>query len=80
MDICTSGVDGYELAFRMREKFMKCHERPFMVVLTGNSDKVTKESCLRAGMDGLVLKPVSIDKMRSVLSELIERRVLFETC
>ncbi|KGN61222.1 hypothetical protein Csa_006113 [Cucumis sativus] len=79
MDICTPGVDGYELAIRIREKFAKCHERPFMVVLTGNSDKVTKESCLRAGMDGLILKPVSIDKMRSVLSELIERRVLFET-
>jgi len=79
MDICTPGVDGYELTIRIREKFAKSHERPFMVVLTGNSDKVTKESCLRVGMDGLILKPVSIDKMRSVLSELIERRVLFET-
>ncbi|XP_022149835.1 ethylene receptor 1 [Momordica charantia] len=79
MDICAPGDDGYELAIRIRERFAKCHERPFMVVLTGNSDKVTKESCLRVGMDGLILKPVSIDKMRSVLSDLIERRVLYET-
>lgn len=75
MDVCT---DGYELASRIRERFGKRHDRPLVVVLTGNTDKSTKENCIRFGLDGVILKPVSIDKMRNVLSELLEHRVLFE--
>lgn len=78
MDVCT-GVDGYELALRINEKFTKRQDRPLIVALTGNTNKVTKENCMRVGMNGLILKPVSVDKMRVVLSELLERRVLFET-
>ncbi|BBG96035.1 Ethylene receptor 1 [Prunus dulcis] len=78
MDVCMPGIDGYELAARIHEKFTKRHERPVLVALTGNIDKMTKENCMRVGMDGVILKPVSVDKMRSVLSELLEHRVLFE--
>jgi len=46
------------------------------VALTGNTDQVTKENCMRVGMDGVILKPVSIDKMTSVLSELLEHRAV----
>lgn len=79
MDVCT-GLDGYEVAVRIQEKFTKRQDhRPLIVALTGNTNKLTKEKCMRVGMDGLILKPVSVDKMRAVLSELLERRVLFET-
>lgn len=78
MDVST-GLDGYELVVRVKERFLKRQDRPLIVALTGNTSKVTKENCMRVGMDGLILKPVSVDKMRGVLSELLERRVLFET-
>ncbi|XP_050380848.1 ethylene receptor [Argentina anserina] len=78
MDVCMPGIDGYELAVQIHDKFTKRHERPVLVALTGNINKMTKESCMRVGMDGVILKPVSVDKMRSVLSELLEHRVLFE--
>ncbi|KAK9025513.1 hypothetical protein V6N11_038379 [Hibiscus sabdariffa] len=78
MDVCVPGMDGYEIAIRIQEKFTKRHERPIIVALTGNTDKVTKEKFMRVGMDGVILKPVSLDKMRSVLSDLLEHRVLFE--
>ncbi|CAL0303472.1 unnamed protein product [Lupinus luteus] len=78
MDVCT-GLDGYELAVRIHEKFTNRLDRPLIVALTGNTNKVTKEKCMRVGMNGLILKPVSVEKMRGVLSELLERRVLFET-
>ncbi|KAE9617283.1 hypothetical protein Lal_00034897 [Lupinus albus] len=78
MDVYT-GLDGYELAVRIHEKFAKRLDRPLIVALTGNTNKVTKEKCMRVGMNGLILKPVSVEKMRGVLSELLERRVLFET-
>lgn len=78
MDVCT-GLDGYELAVRIQEKFTKRQDRPLIVALTGNTNKLTKENCLRAGVNGVVLKPVSVEKMKGVLTELLERRFVFET-
>ncbi|CAL1389602.1 unnamed protein product [Linum trigynum] len=74
IDVCMH--DGYEVARRVHEKLTKRHERPLTVALTANSDKATKDQCRRVGMNGVVLKPVSIDKMRSVLSDLLEHRIL----
>ncbi|PON72548.1 Ethylene receptor [Parasponia andersonii] len=71
-------MDCYEVASHIRERFGKRHERPLVVALTGNTDKATKENCIRFGLDGVILKPVSVDKMRNVLAELLEHRVLFE--
>lgn len=78
MDVCVPGIDGYEVAVHIHEKFTRRHERPLIVALTGNTDKVTKENCMRVGMDGVILKPISLEKMRSVLLDLLEHRVLFE--
>ncbi|KAK9024449.1 hypothetical protein V6N11_004611 [Hibiscus sabdariffa] len=78
MDICVPGTDSQRITSRIHEKFAKRSERPLIVALTGNTDKLTKENCMRIGMDGLILKPVSLDKMRSVLSDLLEHRILFE--
>lgn len=79
MDVCVPGIDGYEVAVHIHEKFTRRHERPLIVALTGNTDNLTKDNCMRVGMDGVMLKPVSLEKMRSVLSDLLEHRVLFES-
>ncbi|CAN0913917.1 Ethylene receptor [Linum grandiflorum] len=72
IDVCMH--DGYEVARRMHEMFAK--HRPLMVALTANAEKATKDQCRRVGMDGIVQKPVSVEKMRCVLSDLLERRIL----
>ncbi|KAI4326205.1 hypothetical protein MLD38_031542 [Melastoma candidum] len=77
MEVCVSGVDSYDIAVQIHGRFTKLHERPLIVALTRNTDKLTKENCMRVGMDGVIVKPVSIDKMRTVLSDLLEHRVLF---
>ncbi|KAK8579330.1 hypothetical protein V6N12_069656 [Hibiscus sabdariffa] len=77
MDVCVPGTDSHRITSRIREKFAKHNERPLIVALTGNTDKSMKENCMRIGMDGLILKPVSLDKMKTVLSDLLEHRVLF---
>ncbi|KAL3613723.1 mitochondrial 2-enoyl thioester reductase [Castilleja foliolosa] len=79
LDMSISGVDSFEVAVRIHEKFSKRPDRPIIVALTGNTDKMTKENCLRVGMKGVVLKPVSLDKMRSVLSDLLEHGYLSES-
>nr|XP_027064196.1 ethylene receptor [Coffea arabica] len=78
MDVSIPGIDIYAVAVRIHEKFARRRDRPLIVALTGNTDRVTKESCMRVGMDGVILKPVSVDKMRSVLSELLDHGVLLE--
>lgn len=79
LDASLPGSDAYEVAVRLHEKFAKRLDRPFIVALTGNTDRMVKENCSRVGMDGVVLKPISVDKMRSVLSELIEHGFLVES-
>ncbi|KAI5649954.1 hypothetical protein M9H77_35959 [Catharanthus roseus] len=78
MDVSIPGKDIYEVAVRIHEKFSKRLDRPLIIALTANADRVMKENCLRVGMDGVVQKPISVDKMRSVLSELLDHGVLLE--
>ncbi|KAJ4976916.1 hypothetical protein NE237_002022 [Protea cynaroides] len=78
MDIGIPGTVGYEVARRIHERIPKRHERPLIIALTGNTDKATKDNCLRVGMKGVLLKPISLEKMKSVLSELLERGSLHE--
>lgn len=78
LDMSLPGTDSYELAVLIREKFSTRHDRPYVVALTGTAERVMKENCMRVGMDGLVLKPFSVDKMRSVLSELLEHGCVFD--
>ncbi|XP_010279610.1 PREDICTED: ethylene receptor isoform X1 [Nelumbo nucifera] len=74
LDLSITGMGAYEVAVCVHERFPKRHERPLLVALTGNTEKATKENCLRAGMDGVILKPVSLEKMRNVLLELLEHQ------
>ncbi|XP_040986174.1 ethylene receptor [Juglans microcarpa x Juglans regia] len=77
LDVCAPGIDGYELAVAIHEKFTIRHEKPLIVALTGDTDEVTKENCARVGINGVIMKPISVDKMRSILAELLEHRVLY---
>lgn len=78
VDVSMPGMEGYEVAVRMHERFSTSHERPLLVALTVSTDRVTKDNCSRVGMDGVILKPISLDKMRSALSELLEHGVFSE--
>lgn len=78
MDVNMPGIDIYEVSVCIHEKFSKRLDRPLIMALTANTDRATKENCMRVGMDGVILKPVSVDKMRSVLSELLNHGGLME--
>ncbi|KAH6835088.1 Signal transduction histidine kinase [Perilla frutescens var. hirtella] len=79
LDVSMAAVDSFEVAIRIREKFSKRSDRPIIVALTGNTDRTIKENCRKVGMDGVILKPVSVDKMRSVVSDLLEHGYLVES-
>ncbi|CAM6038085.1 unnamed protein product [Sphagnum compactum] len=70
LDVCMPDMDGYEVAIHIQEKFA-WHEHPQLVALTSNTDMATREWCLSLGMDRVILKPISLEKMRMVLTELL---------
>lgn len=73
VDICMPEVDGYEVAIRVKERYPIRAERPLVVAVTANTDLATRERCFSVGMNGVLLKPFSLEKMRSMVSELLER-------
>ncbi|KAF6169070.1 hypothetical protein GIB67_038567 [Kingdonia uniflora] len=78
-DVGISGMDGYEVVYVLQDRFLVRLQRPLITALTTNTDKATKDNCLRVGMDGVVLKPVLVEKMRSVLSVLLQNGTLRKT-
>lgn len=73
VDICMPEVDGYEVAIRVKDKYPSRSERPLVVAVTANTDIATRERCFSVGMDGVLLKPFSLEKMRNMLTEVLER-------
>eukprot|EP00270_Netrium_digitus_P021895 TRINITY_DN962_c0_g1_i2.p1 TRINITY_DN962_c0_g1~~TRINITY_DN962_c0_g1_i2.p1 ORF type:complete len:744 (-),score=234.16 TRINITY_DN962_c0_g1_i2:808-3039(-) len=72
IDIMMPDMDGYEVTKRIIDKYKKKEDRPMIVALTANTDEATKQKCLSLGMDGRVTKPISLEKMKIVFSELME--------
>ncbi|KAF6151817.1 hypothetical protein GIB67_010391 [Kingdonia uniflora] len=59
-DVGISGMDGCEVVSVLQDRFSARHQRPLITALTTNTDRATKDNYLRVGMDGVVLKPVSL--------------------
>lgn len=72
LDVCMPDMDGFAVATHIREMIPNQLERPLLVALTGSTDKATREICFKVGMDDVLLKPVALEKLRSVLAKLLE--------
>ncbi len=66
MDIQMPVMDGYTATRRIRE-FECSGGRTPIVALTANAMTGQLERCLEAGMDGLLTKPLAIERLREVL-------------
>ncbi|CAI5959597.1 unnamed protein product [Closterium sp. NIES-64] len=70
-DLMMPDMDGYEVAKRVIDRIKNPDERPRIAALTANTDQATKDRCLSIGMDGVITKPISLEKMRIVFTELM---------
>ncbi|KAJ0427458.1 putative histidine kinase response regulator and transcription factor RR-A-type family [Helianthus annuus] len=74
MDVSLPGTESYNAARLVHDRFPKRDEKPLIIALTSNTDRSAKENLLRVGMDAVVVKPVSVEKMRTALSEFLEHK------
>jgi len=65
LDIALHGMNGIELARRLREKYPP--EALFLIALTGFGDADRRDQCRAAGFDEYVVKPGEIDKLEGLL-------------
>jgi ethylene receptor len=72
LDLCMPEMDGYEVARRIKQRF-RPEDRPLVVALTANTDMETRERCLQIGMDGIVLKPISLADMSAQLLQMVRK-------
>ena len=65
-DIGMPGMDGYELARRVRS--LKCIHSPYLVALTGYGQDSDRSQAIAAGFDCHLIKPVSYSMLQRTLS------------
>jgi CheY-like chemotaxis protein len=69
-DLQMPGQDGYYLANELRKK-SDWRLKAMIIALSANSSTVElKERAMKAGIDGLLQKPLQIDALKQVLSQV----------
>jgi signal transduction histidine kinase/ligand-binding sensor domain-containing protein/DNA-binding NarL/FixJ family response regulator len=73
MDVQMPGMDGLETTRRIRDEW-PAEERPRIVAVTANAMREDRETCLSAGMDDYLSKPVLLEDLRAALCRGFETR------
>ena len=75
MDLQMPGMDGIEAAREIRRREQLAGKPPVPIIaMTGNSPDDYGDACTEAGMSGYIMKPVSLDQLRGLLSGLQTER------
>lgn len=75
-DCNMPGVTGYALTEAIRElEAQDMREHCPIIGCTANAMNDERERCLRAGMDGLLIKPLSLERLANELDALVRERL-----
>jgi len=69
MDLHMPGLDGYETTQKIRE--ITPGKQPVIIALTANAMPREKEKVLQAGMNGILIKPVSDSILQKVINQWV---------
>ncbi|WP_144022046.1 hybrid sensor histidine kinase/response regulator [Caballeronia sordidicola] len=73
LDIGLPGLNGYEVASRIREQPSLDHT--VLVAITGYGHETDRQLGLKAGIDHYLVKPVDFDRVRRILGTVADRAV-----
>ena len=68
MDVQMAVMDGLAAARALRAHFGDSR-RPEIVALTANAFEEDREACLSAGMDGYLVKPITLERLKAVVDK-----------
>ena len=74
MDIQMPKMDGYKATQAIRNLSDKDKASIPIIAMTANAFEEDKRDAIAAGMNGHIAKPIQVDKMLSILSEVIRQR------
>ena len=73
VDVGLPGVDGYEVARRLRAR--RLGKGVFLVALTGYGQPEDRRRALEAGFDAHIVKPIEPDRLTAVIASAQRRRL-----
>jgi PAS domain S-box-containing protein len=75
LDLLMPGMDGYEVAKRVRTLPVNQVSNVPILAMTANVHQTDRERAMASGMNGFLPKPLNLKEMRSVLAELLAGRM-----
>ena len=69
LDVQMAVMDGLAATRAMRAHFGD-GPRPEIIALTANAFKEDREACLEAGMDGYLIKPITLERLKSIIDRV----------
>ncbi|MGH7946506.1 MAG: response regulator, partial [Opitutaceae bacterium] len=67
LDVQMPQIDGLEMARRIHERWPVRRDRPWIIALTANAMQGDRETCLAAGMDDYISKPIKTAELAAAL-------------
>ena len=77
MDIQMPKMDGYKATQAIRNLTDKDKASIPIIAMTANAFEEDKRDAIAAGMNGHIAKPIQVDKLLSILSEVIRKQSLY---
>ena len=69
LDIRMPGIDGIEVATRIRQQELVRSEKPVPIItITADADAATREACLSAGINAVLAKPVLPEQLARTIA------------
>lgn len=70
MDMQMPEMDGLEATRQICKQWTAC-ERPVVIAMTASEEEKDKESCLQAGMNDFLTKPIRLEQLREMLEKYL---------
>ncbi|NJN76519.1 MAG: response regulator [Synechococcaceae cyanobacterium RL_1_2] len=70
MDVQMPEMDGYEATKLIRSRYPERSDRPWITAMTANAMQGDRETCLGAGMNDYLSKPIRVDALTAAIKKI----------